>query len=80
MSYLKPGNPDGTLKAESDYTMQERLHIAQQIADVAKEQLRMRLPVDTGALETAIRFIGKDEDALLSAAKALLAQAKGAAA
>jgi hypothetical protein len=80
MSYLKPGNPDGTLKAESDYTPQERLHIAQQITDVAKEQVRMRLPVDTSALETAIRFIGKDDDALLSAAKALLAHAKRAAA
>jgi hypothetical protein len=80
MSYLKPGLPDGTLKAESDYTTQERLHIAQQIIDVAREQLRLRSAVDTSALEKAIRFIGDDDDALLSGAKALLAQAKRAAA
>jgi len=76
MSYLKPGDGNGGAKADSDYTSEERAHIAQQIIDCQRTNLHYKTaPVDRDALLKAKAFaaeagaadVMKDIDALLAA-------------
>ena len=79
MSFLRPSNPDADYRPKTDDELNaaEKLHIAQQITDAAKEQMRLSQPVDIGALALAVKFAAADP-AVLSLAKALQARARGA--